>query len=475
MVLKRAAMNTIATLFEGQYILTYFALWYLAIHLLTLAAGFVSWPIVVATISLAYRYWWCENLNTACDTKNKNCSAVIVGGGFAGICAAVRLKLKGIPFTLIEKSSNVGGTWFHSVYPGSACDTMSHMYQYSFHPNPFWTRFLVGSQEILNYLNNTCDLFRVRDHFRLNTQVNRCAFDRTSNKWQVHLSDEQSGSTMIECDFVISAVGAIHIPKIPNFAGLEDFQGEVFHTSQWKKDFDCRNKRIALIGTGCSGIQVMPHIAERSGDLFVFQRSAAYVLPTFNFEFPQLMRKLFSLCPFVMTVQRWYSFVRLEMIYFLALRRNSITNNILQFIAKLLIRSQVTDSVLKEKLTPNYTLGSKRIAISTDYIQSFNKCHVTLNNQSITRITKDGILTADGNKTKVDAIIFATGFDTSKSIAGRIRVERPSDNMPLSDVWGATPESYLGTLNPGFPNFFTLLGPGTELGESIIIIQPYHM
>lgn len=469
MVLKKAAMNTIAMLFEGQYILTYFALWYLAIHLLTQAANFVSWPIVIATITLVYRYWWCENLNAACDTKNEDYHAVIIGGGFAGICAAVRLKLKGVSFIVIEKSSNVGGTWFHSVYPESGCDTMSHMYQYSFHPNPFWTRFLVGSQEILNYLNNTCDIFHVRDNFRFNTTVQRCVFDRTSNKWQVHLSELSSESSMIECDFVISAVGAIHVPKIPNFAGLEDFRGEVFHTSQWKKDFDCRNKRIALIGTGCSGIQVMPHIAKRSGDLFVFQRSAAYVLPTFNFEFPRLTRKIFRLFPFAMTIQRWYSFVRLEMIYFLALRRNSITNSLLQFIAKLLIQSQVTDPVLKEKLTPNYTLGSKRIAISTDYIQSFNKCHVTLNNQSITRITKDSILTADGNNTKVDAIIFATGFDTLKSIAGGIRVERPSDNKTLSEVWGDTPESYLGTMNPGFPNFFTLLGPGTELGKNFTL------
>ena len=470
MVLGRTAVNIIGILFESQYIITYFGLWYFAIHLLTLATGFVPWPLVIGTIIIVYRYCWCEDLSAPRDKKNKDCYVVVIGGGFSGICAAVRLKLKGIPFTVVEKSSDVGGTWFHSVYPGSGCDTMSHMYQFSFHPNPLWSKFLVGSQEILNYLKDTCDHFGISDNFQFNRKVQRCVFDRASNKWQVHLSDSQTGdvSDIVICDFVISAVGAIHVPKIPNFTGLEDFKGETFHTSQWRNKFDCRDKQIALVGTGCSAIQVMPHIAKQSRNLFVFQRSATYVLPTFNFEFPRFVRRFFSLCPFAMTIQRWYSFIRLEMIYFLALRKNSLTNNLLQFIVKLLIQAQVTDPALKEKLTPNYTFGTKRIAISTDYIQSFNSRNVTLNDQPIERITKEGILTADGNHTKVDAIVFATGFDTLKSIAGGIRVERPGDNKTLSEVWGATPESYLGTLNLGFPNFFTLLGPGTELGKSIL-------
>lgn len=467
MVLKRNVMNVVAALFEAQYVLTYIGLWYFAFNLIAMVAGFVPWPLVLVLISVVYRYFWCERISTQQrDTRNKNCFAVIIGGGFSGICAAVRLKMSGIPFTVLEKSTDVGGTWFNGVYPGSGCDTMSHMYQYSFHPNPLWSRFLVGWDEINRYLNNTCDHFKVRQYFKFNTIAQRCEFDRTTNKWRVYLSDTVTHeSDTIECDFVISAVGAIHIPKIPNIKGIEIFEGEMFHTSKWKKDFEMHGKRIALIGTGCSGIQVMPHLAKQSQELFVFQRSASYALPTFNFKFPHFILNLFSLFPFAMEIQRWYSFVRLEMIYYLALRRNSATNKLLQFIAKLLIQAQIADPALKRKLTPNYTMGSKRIAISTDYIQSFNRRNVALINQPIEQITKDSIITTDGNETKIDAIILATGFDTLKSITGGIRVERPSDNKTLSEVWGMNPESYLGTMHPGFPNLFTLLGPGTELGE----------
>ncbi|XP_066928977.1 baeyer-Villiger monooxygenase-like [Clytia hemisphaerica] len=462
--LSRTSLNLIASMFELQYVATYLALWYLFIQFCCLATWVVPWYVLVTSLVIGYRYFWCENLQIP-RQEDKDCLVVIIGSGFAGICAAVRLKLQGVPFIVLEKAESLGGTWLNNQYPGNGCDTMVHMYVYSFFQSNKWTRMLEGGSSILAYLHQVSDHFQLLQHLKFNTKVEQCVFNETTSKWTVTTSTGES----IQCNFIISAVGFAHIPNMPNIKGMDKFEGDIFHTSKWPKDYECKNKRVALVGTGCSGIQVMPYLARRCQQLCVLQRKAAYVLPKFDLIFPDVIKQLFKNLPFSMILLRWYIFVRLEMIYFLALIRNSHTNFLLQFIVKKIMSFQVEDPKLKDKLIPDYVLGCKRITISSDYISSFNQPNVQLIDTKIREITKDTILTEDGHSVAVDTIILATGFNALKSIAGDMKIVCPSDGKTLSEIWNDDPTAFLGTCRPGFPNFFTLLGPGTELGHNSVV------
>jgi len=469
MVFGPASMNIVGVFLEIPYVVAYVSLVMAILYLCSLLSTIITTPGLVLGLALFYRnYKTIEEIFIAReindDERKKEIFVVIIGGGFSGICAAVKLKLRGIRFVLLEKSSSLGGTWFENAYPGSGCDTMAHLYSYSFRPNPFWSRFNPGQSELLQYLKDTCEYYHILEDFKFNTCVEKCIYNETTARWSVFTSQD---ATPIQGNFIISAVGLLHIPKFPDFPGQDKFQGDSFHTSRWKKDFDVTNKKVAVIGTACSGVQVIPAIASKSKQVLVFQKTPSWVLPIIDAPYPGIIKEIFRAAPFIMKLHRLYILLKVEMIYFLALTRDSLSNRLLQLAVQVLMKLQVKDKELGKTLIPKYTMGCKRITVSNKYMSIYNRPNVTLKNTTdIKEITEDGIALHNGDRLSLDAIIYSTGFDTiSSMLGGKMTVERPSDQKTLKEIWSDKPTAYMGTFCPGFPNYFVLLGPSTESGK----------
>ena len=328
MVFSPASMNIVGILLEVPYIVAFSSLLLAVLYVCSLLSSIITVPGVVFVFVLFYRHYESiEKLfitnDITDDERRKEVFVVIIGGGFSGICAAVKLKLRGIRFVVLEKSSSLGGTWFENAYPGSGCDTMAHLYAYSFRPNPYWSRFNTGQRELLQYLKDTCEHYRIIDNFKFNTYVEKCIYNEKTAHWSVFTS---SSDTPIKCNFIISAVGLLHIPKLPSLPGQDQFQGESFHTSRWKKDFDITNKTVAVIGTACSAVQVIPAIAAKAKRVVVFQKTPSWVLPIIDVPYPKIVQEVFRVVPFIMKLHRLYILLKVEMIYFLALTRDSLSN-----------------------------------------------------------------------------------------------------------------------------------------------------
>jgi len=391
---------------------------------------------------------------------------VIIGAGVSGICMGKKLNDLGIKFTILEKSKSLGGTWYDNVYPGCACDVPSHLYSYSFFLNPGWSRNYSRQEEILAYLQRAASKFGVSPHIRFNTRIVRNVWDKTSNKWIVTTA---SGEKII-ANVIISGSGALHVPKIPSFKGIEQFQGDSFHTALWRKDYNPQGKRVAVIGTGASAVQAVPNL-EKLGvkSLTVFQRTACWSPPRLDYLYPEFVKKMFAWLPFTNIAHRYFIFWRNEARYRMIFATDGIISKLMSpLIHKLVkkhIKMVVKDQSLAQKLTPRYDMGCKRITPSDDYLQTFNKDNVTLVTDTINEITKDGIKTNDGTLHQVDTILFATGFDLEMST-------RPFDLVGLSgQPTNIALKANFGITHPEYPNAFVLLGPGTGLGHNSIIFM----
>jgi len=419
-----------------------------------------SWYFTIGLISILYWYSVQEVSPSPEQIKNrKNVFVVIIGAGFSGLCAAIKLKRERIRFIVIEKSDNVGGTWWDNQYPGCACDIWSHLYSLSFKPNPFWSKTYPQQEEILHYLEDTFDYYGIREHVKLGTKVQSCHFDASLKRWTVVTSKGEK----IECSFIISGIGALHTPKFPEISGKEEFKGESFHTAKWKKGFDWINKRVAIIGTGCTAIQVIPTIASKCKQLYVFQRTPSWVSPKLDIRYPYILQRIFQLFPLVMKVHRWYIFFRQELLYHLAFTKDSKLADNIQANIALSMKSEIKPTELHEKLIPNYAVGCKRITVSQYYLSAFNRSNVELITNPIDKITETSIDIRNSESKQVDAILYATGFDIIGPVKA-IDIHRPVDGELLANIWGNFPSVYLGIMQPGFPNVFFLLGPGTGLG-----------
>jgi 4-hydroxyacetophenone monooxygenase len=407
---------------------------------------------------------------------------VIVGAGFAGICAAVRLKEMGIPFVILEKNDNVGGTWWENQYPGCAVDTPNHFFSYSFNPNPSWSRHFSRRDEILGYIEATADKYDVRRHVRFGVEVTSAEFDEDEALWRVTMRRRDGGIEVIEGNALITAVGQLNRPSIPNLPGLSSFNGPKFHTAQWNNAVDLKGKRVAMIGTGASGMQTGPSIAPEVEKLTVFQRTPHWAMNNPNYHkevnpgaiwvqkripyYAQWMRfQLFwaSSDGFHSTLQRDVDWPTPEV------SLNEANHKMREMIVDYVRQELDGDEELLAKVIPAYPPYGKRMLRDNYWYRMLKRPNVELVTGSVARVTEDAIVMADGTSHQFDVIILATGFQASKmlwpmAIKGR-------DGVTIRDLWGDDdPRAYLGISVPGFPNLFVTYGPNTNLahGGSII-------
>ncbi|GAC1409004.1 MAG: NAD(P)/FAD-dependent oxidoreductase [Candidatus Velthaea sp.] len=389
---------------------------------------------------------------------------IIVGAGFAGLGMAIQLKKAHTAFIVLERADDVGGTWRDNTYPGCACDIPSTLYSYSFEPNPAWTRVYPRQGELLEYLRRCALKYHVRANIRFNTGLREARYDEATATWQVTTS---GGETLVS-RVLISAMGPLSKPNTPTFAGRERFAGAAFHSAQWDSSVDLRGKRVAVIGTGASAIQIVPEIAPDVAQLTLFQRTPPWIVPRADVLIDERRRRL----------RRWlpgYGWaIRKFLYWFLEIRAYGFTVNpkILQAQEKLALRSmrkRVRDPALQAKLTPAYRMGCKRVLISDDYYPALNRPNVTLVTDRIAEFREHGIATDAGTEYPLDVAIFGTGFRATDGlqpvrIYGRGGVE-------LSAAWQSGMEAYLGTSVAGFPNFFTIIGPNTGLGHNSMVLM----
>ncbi|MFO0568906.1 MAG: NAD(P)/FAD-dependent oxidoreductase [Polyangiaceae bacterium] len=392
-------------------------------------------------------------------------SVLILGSGFAGLGMAIALSKAGHrSFTLLEKAERVGGTWRDNTYPGAACDVPSHLYSYSFEPNPRWSRRYSGQPEIQSYLEHCAKKYGILPRVRTGVEVTQARFDESKSRWRI---TTRSGDEH-EAQVLVLGAGQLSQPVIPRIPGAESFAGPAFHSARWDHAADLRQKNVAVIGSGASAIQIVPELAKVAKKLSVFQRTAPYVLPRRDYAYSPVARAVFERFPAVARAYRAYIYLSLEARFF-AFSKQSWLAEALTRVASWHRERVVTDPELRAKLTPDYPLGCKRILLSDDYYPALVRDNVELVTEPIAGIEPGAVLTRDGQKHPVDALIYATGFD-SKSFLGNVEI-RGRGASSLSETWAKGAEAYLGMNVPGFPNLFVLYGPNTNLGHNSIVFM----
>jgi cation diffusion facilitator CzcD-associated flavoprotein CzcO len=391
----------------------------------------------------------------------------IIGAGPGGLCMGKRLLDEGLSdFVVLEKSTGVGGTWYRNTYPGAACDIASHLYCYSFAPNPDWSRPFAPQAEIQAYFEKVATDYGLRDHLRLGVGVRSTRWDEGRARWILALD---SGDE-VEARFVVSALGMFGRISIPAIPGLEDFEGTRFHSAEWNHDHDLSGERIGVIGSAASAVQFVPEIAKQASRLFVFQRTPNWVLPKEDVPYTPEQREAFRRQPELMAERRQNLFNLVE--YSLEYERKDFSKAIPEEMGRKALEV-VRDPVVRARLTPDHPFGCKRPLLSNDYLQTFNRDDVELVVDPIERITADAIVTRDGKTRPVDTIILATGFETTRYASAIETVGR--GGRRLEEVWADGPEAYLGLTTSGFPNLFMLYGPNTNGGNSIILMLEYQV
>ncbi len=390
---------------------------------------------------------------------------LIVGAGFAGICMAIRLKQAGIEsFTILEKSERVGGTWRENTYPGSGCDVPSHLYCYSFEPNPNWSRKYSGQAEIQAYLEHCVAKWELTPHVRFGSEVASLRFDEAACVWRVRVRSGEELSAQV----LVTALGQLGRPALPDIPGLERFEGDVFHSARWDHRKDLGGRRVAVVGSGASAIQIVPEVAKVAAELSVFQRSPAWILPRGDRGYSAAEKWLFRVAPPVQRAYRSSIYLGLEARFF-ALSKQSRLSRVFEKIATLHLESQVADPSLRRRLTPDYPLGCKRILISDDYYPAVVRSNVEVVAEPIARIGADSVVTEDGAARPCDTLVLATGFETTAFLAPLEVSGR--GGQTLSGAWRDGAAAYLGLCVSGFPNLFMLYGPNTNLGHNSIVFM----
>ncbi|MGH9039381.1 MAG: flavin-containing monooxygenase [Acidimicrobiia bacterium] len=391
----------------------------------------------------------------------KPVQVVIIGSGFAGLGMAIRLREAGFEVVVLERAGDVGGTWRDNTYPGAACDVPSHLYSFSFAPNPDWSSSFSPQHEIQDYLRNTADRFGVRPHVRFGTEVRSARW--TAERWEVETT---SGS--YSAQFLISATGALSDPSLPDLPGLDRFTGTAFHSARWRHDHDLSGERVAVIGTGASAIQFVPQIQPHAGRLSVFQRTPPWIVPRWDRRFTRAERWMFRHVPALQRLARAGIYWSREA-YVFGFAFNPRLMKAAETVARTHLRRQVPNPGLRSRLTPDYTIGCKRILISNDYLPALAQPNVDLVTAGIAEVREHSIVTADGAEHPVDTIIFGTGFHvTDIPVASRIAGR---DGVLLSEHWRDGMHAHRGTTTAGFPNLFVLVGPNTGLGHTSQVVM----
>jgi cation diffusion facilitator CzcD-associated flavoprotein CzcO len=386
----------------------------------------------------------------------------IIGSGFSGLGTAIRLKQRGYEdFVVLERADDVGGTWQANTYPGCRCDIPSHLYSFSFAPNPDWPETYSTQPDIWEYLRRCAEAFGVRQHVHLNCDVEFATWLEDERVWVLETS-----TGPVRARVVIAGLGFLAEPRIPVLPGLERFEGAVFHSSCWDHDFDVHGKRIASIGTGASAIQYVPAIQPKVERLHVFQRTPPWVLPHTTRPISRLERRLYRRLPLLQRIVRAAVYASREALV-LGLVKWPPLMKVVERGARRHMASQVSDPVLRERVTPDYEIGCKRMLPSSGWYPAIAQPNVELVTEGIVEVRARSVVDAAGVEREVDAIIFGTGFRvTDHPAAQKIRGR---GGRLLADAWKGSPRAHLGTTVAGFPNLFFLLGPNTGLGHSSMV------
>ncbi|TCN44480.1 cation diffusion facilitator CzcD-associated flavoprotein CzcO [Kribbella orskensis] len=387
---------------------------------------------------------------------------VVIGTGFAGIGMAVRLKQAGYhDFVVLERAEDVGGTWRDNTYPGCRCDVPSHLYSFSFAPNPDWSSTFSPQPEIEAYLRKVTDRFRVRPHIRFGHAVESAHWQ--GDHWLIHTNQGD-----FTADLLLSGMGPLAEPSYPKLAGIESFEGEIFHSAQWNHDLDLSGRKVAVIGTGASAIQFVPAIQPDVEELHLFQRTPPWVMPRPDRRISGVEKAIYRRFPLVQKAVRAGIYWGRESLVLGFAKLPAIMKQG-QKIAERHLQQQIRDPELRAELTPDFTLGCKRVLISDDYYPAVAQPNVEVVTDPILEVTPTGIVTEDGVKHEVDTIIYGTGFRVTDLPVMDMLHGR--DGRTLREAWAHGMEAHLGTAIAGFPNFFLLIGPNTGLGHSSMVFM----
>jgi cation diffusion facilitator CzcD-associated flavoprotein CzcO len=389
-------------------------------------------------------------------------SIAIVGAGFGGVGAVVMLRRAGYDdVTVFERGERVGGVWHHNTYPGAACDIPSHLYEFSFAPNPRWSRRYAPQEEIQAYLEDVARRHGVLERIRTGTEVEQARWDSERGKWLL-----QTSAGPHEADVLLTACGQLSVPSVPPLPGLDDFEGPAFHTARWRHDVDLTGKRVAVIGTGCSAIQVVPAIQPFVARLDVYQRSPGWTIPKMDGPFSERAKRLFQRFPVLQRLDRKAIFAFNELGAVGMTRHRSLLAP-LRALGRRQINKAISDPELRRKVTPSDELGCKRVMLTDEWYPTLCKPNVELITDRIAGVTPSAVRTQDGSERAVDVLVLATGFKTHGFVAPMEIVGE--GERTLAEEWAEVARAYLGLSVPGFPNMFLLYGPNTNGGTGSVI------
>lgn len=401
----------------------------------------------------------------AATRRRRAPKVAIIGAGFGGLGAAVALRRKGIDdLLIIEADSGVGGTWRRNTYPGAACDIQSHLYSFSFAPNKSWSRTYARQPEILSYLESVVDDFDLGRHLMLDTRLRSARWDGDAGRWHLQLERHGSAENLL-VDVVVCAAGLFGSVRLPDIVDLNEFGGTLMHTAQWDHSVDLAGKRVGVVGTGASGVQVIPEVAKVAGHLTVFQRTPPWMVPKEDRPYTATELAQFRRNPLAARRKRWQIW-KFQHDNTATMADDPIVAARSQFATSFLERT-VPDEGLRRALTPNYPFRCKRVLLGDEFYLALQRDNVTLVTDPVERLTKTSVVTAAGATVEVDIVVLATGFETSQYLSG-IEVVG-AQGQSLHERWGLDPTAYLGVAVSGFPNFFMLYGPNTNQGGNSIV------
>ena len=400
---------------------------------------------------------------------------VVIGAGMSGLLSGIRLKQAGLDFTIVEKNADVGGTWLENAYPGCRVDNPNHMYSYSFEPNHDFPQFYSTQPVLLDYFRRIAERHQLRPHIRFETEVVEAVFDEARALWKVTVKSKDGRRETLEANALITAVGQLNRPRLPDIEGVDSFAGPAFHSARWRQDVDLTGKRVAVIGTGASAYQFVPEIAPKVAHLEIFQRTPPWPLPgpTYHDDVPEGKKWLLEHVPYY---DKWYRFFLFWMLtdgFYEMVKADpawdggegavSEANAGLRALLEQVLAAQAPDRPdLVAKVTPAYPIGGKRALVDNGvWMTALKRDNVDLVTTPIARVTPDGVETKDGVTHKADVLIYGTGFHASHFLWPMRIVGRGGKD--LNDVWKGDARAYLGMTTPGFPNLFMIYGPNTNI------------
>ena len=398
------------------------------------------------------------------SNSKKQPSIVIIGAGMTGILMCIKFQKAGFSnITILEKKDNVGGTWRENTYPGVACDIPAHMYSYSFSPNPeFSNQFAIGS-ELQAYFEGVSKEYGVTSRVRFNEAVTEAIYK--DEQWHIKTSKDES----LVADFLVSATGILHHPSKPNFPGMDSFKGKIFHTAEWQHDAISKGTKVAFIGTGATACQAIPELVDMGAEVDVFQRTPQWIINVPDFVYSNKFKERLRKFPLLMKGMRKLQSFLIEQIVTKGVSGHKLQHALMTWLCKRNLNKNVHDPVLKEKLTPDYAVGCKRIINSTVFYDAIQKENAHLITDGIERFDEKGIITTDGKHHEADVVVLSTGFDPFKFMRPMNLVGK--NGVAIDDAWAEKIEAYKSVSLVNFPNFFLMLGPHTPIGNYSVTIM----